>query len=152
MPFAISQDLTHHTRENKCRTGDTEPAAINDNENHWRCKKCAFASDSQAEFLLHESFHGGPVETETNENSKRPKFKCNICEKILYKNTMRSHMRSHTGERPFACTKCSASFIRLPELKKHTQSCGKSSPQTKIKDAKTRKYACHVCDATFCTR
>jgi uncharacterized Zn-finger protein len=37
------------------------------------------------------------------------------------KKTLEGHLRSHTGERPFACTRCPATFRHHAALYNHTR-------------------------------
>lgn len=51
-----------------------------------------------------------------------PKFKCSYCEKSLKSElAWKAHERQHTGEKPFSCPVCSASFTSKHGLAQHTR-------------------------------
>ncbi|OHE92072.1 hypothetical protein CORC01_12653 [Colletotrichum orchidophilum] len=48
------------------------------------------------------------------------KFPCTICRKCFTRNiNLKGHMRSHFGERPFACPNCGKAFARLNDCHRH---------------------------------
>ncbi|KAK4315131.1 hypothetical protein Pmani_013623 [Petrolisthes manimaculis] len=58
---------------------------------------------------------------EHNENNK--KYKCEQCGKcFVYRGKLESHMRSHTGEKPFTCHLCTNTFSQRCNLTAHIKS------------------------------
>ena len=48
------------------------------------------------------------------------RWSCNVCGKELTRGSIhRSHMLSHSGERPFACPECGKAFTRANDCKRH---------------------------------
>ena len=62
--------------------------------------------------------------------------KCSICGKS-YPDGLSRHMRTHTGERPFKCTECPATYRQIAALRDHMD----------IHDSKS--YNCSICNQTF---
>ncbi|XP_050712275.1 zinc finger and SCAN domain-containing protein 12-like [Eriocheir sinensis] len=58
---------------------------------------------------------------EHNENNR--KFKCEQCGKsFVYRGKLASHMRSHTGEKPYTCHACPSTFTQRSNLTAHVKS------------------------------
>lgn len=63
----------------------------------------------------------GATPNDSKRHQKHPAtFQCNLCPKRFTRAyNLRSHLRTHTDERPFVCTVCGKAFARQHDRKRH---------------------------------
>ena len=80
------------------------------------CNKCSKEFSSLSNLKRHESIHhSGGDDVQRN-------FMCSECGRCFTaKDSLRVHMFSHTGERPYKCKQCDASYSRSSHLLRHVK-------------------------------
>ncbi|XP_077546210.1 uncharacterized protein LOC144158902 isoform X1 [Haemaphysalis longicornis] len=69
-------------------------------------------------------------------------YMCRFCKKVIYRrNNLKSHIRTHTGEKPFVCKVCEKRFNRRTDLRNHESSHSGKKP-----------FVCKLCQKGFANR
>ncbi|CAB3258659.1 unnamed protein product [Arctia plantaginis] len=79
----------------------------------YKCDRCDKAYMNSWGLKNHQRY--------THEGHKRPlQFSCPMCDRLFdRKEILKSHIRTHTGERPYQCSKCPAQFSQSNVLRTH---------------------------------
>ena len=82
---------------------------------------------------------GNMKEYEATHNTNRPQYECArcVCSCVLFPISV--HLRSHTGQRPFRCSKCPKTFTTKGNMKEHEATHDTNRPQ----------YECERCGKLF---
>ncbi|KAK7068638.1 hypothetical protein SK128_020806, partial [Halocaridina rubra] len=96
--------------------------------------------------ICHRSYYNSyhlKRHTKTHAEGEAGQYVCNVCGKVLStQNGLDSHMLTHTGEKPFQCEHCGATFRQMSNLNTH------------IKELHLQKknHTCQICQASFVRR
>lgn len=103
-------DTCGQTFANRCNLKGHQ-RHVHSSERHFPCELCAKKFKRKKDVKRHVlQVHEGGGE----------RHRCDLCGKGLSsKTSLRMHERTHTGDRPYGCTKCEAKFSQPSALKTH---------------------------------
>ena len=84
-------------------------------------RRSSTSSIPNRDYILELADPSRPPASEKGRVQKHPAtFQCNLCpKKFTRAYNLRSHLRTHTDERPFVCTVCGKAFARQHDRKRH---------------------------------
>ncbi|XP_058475274.1 zinc finger protein 135-like [Solea solea] len=166
----VSEDEASHWSEDETNVSDDDKASLGCDDVRARphgCDVCGKRFMWRIQLRKHMRLHSGenlcvgehdssqlgegqgsPPEV-TNDGtvreegrSKKKLFPCSECGKILlYKDSLRKHTRTHTGEKPFGCSVCGRHFRDRGNLGQHM-----------VTHTGEKRFFCHVCGQRFSWR
>ena len=99
-------------------------------EKPFKCTLCDKRFRTREELKIHMNSHNG-----IKKLAKNP---CSVCGKTVWESYMATHMRMHSGEKPYECNICFKRFPKKQNLEGHMRSHTGEKP-----------FACSGCDKRF---
>jgi uncharacterized Zn-finger protein len=163
--YLNEKSLKLHEKRNACR------------QETYECDVCKKIFTDQKLFTEHTESH--PQQHDQEQEVQPPlepadplkKFPCQICSKAFkMMSTLKDHMRTHTGDKPYVCSICNRGFSQNTNLKQHLrrhtqikpfkcdhEGCEAAFVSKGELDSHTRKhtgahpFTCEQCGTSFTT-
>lgn len=152
----VKQELEENPEAKKCKTCgalylNEKSLKLHERRNactqeSYSCDVCSKIFTDQTLFTEHTKSHPQQeVESKVEEPfDPLKKFMCNICPKSFrMMSTLKDHVRTHTGDKPYKCTICGRGFSQNTNLKQHLRR------HTQIKPFKCNH---EDCEASFVSK
>lgn len=139
---ALQYHMRKHMSEKEfrceiCNKGLSQVSSLNRHmrmhrgERPHECQECGKRFLEKGKLVLHQRLHAG--------EPPEKKFKCNMCDRgFTLSANLRTHMRIHTGEKPYSCPQCGKAFKRSSDVSSHLRS-----------HTGERPYKCSQCPKAF---
>jgi len=125
------------------------------------CSDHVSADSSSSQLTEHhvhvESRTGDSIKPRTGVYTCKRRVTCPVCSKSLQFDSLRLHMRTHSGYRPYSCDVCRWEFARNADLTTHLRvhsgerpfTCSVCQKQFSHKSAMSRHELLHTCKLPF---
>ncbi|XP_047114679.1 zinc finger protein 33B-like isoform X1 [Schistocerca piceifrons] len=151
----------------------TQHIKRHEHERKYTCRVCNESFPTLGAVLTHRKLHTDlevekSIQMQAGDDPEQAAFKCVICGKLLVKKeSLATHMRSHTGEKLFECTVCGKKLSNKGSLTYHMRSfhtgerphtcqfCGEGflSKEARLVHERIhtgeKPYKCSVCGMAF---
>ncbi|KAL0858690.1 hypothetical protein ABMA27_011176 [Loxostege sticticalis] len=115
----------------KCASNLLQHSYIHLDKKQFQCERCQRSFTLKSNLIRHQ----GKSQCQLPDT----KIICEVCNKFFATDSMlRSHLKKHSAERPFACDDCGMNFKYKSTLVRHLQHHKGDKP-----------YACNICNKTF---